>query len=112
MVCLKLKLNLSLSVSLMIFLGWFAAEAWGGMLSSSRPFLGEKGEGLCPPTISWAPQNPVSLEMEFTVKPSILFAHIIPTIILLNSGCGHKAGGLAKAGRQDIIVSKTKPSKS
>lgn len=50
--------------------------------------------------------------MEFTIKLSTLFAHIIPTIILLSCGCAYKARGLAKAGWQDIIVRQTKPSKS
>lgn len=74
-------------------------------------FLSE-GEDLPPPALSPAPHDRVSLEMEFTIKPSTLFAHIIPTVILLNCGCGYKARGLAKAGWQDIIVPRTKPAKS
>jgi hypothetical protein len=54
----------------------------------------------------------ISLEKELTIKPSTLFAHIIPTVILLNCLCGYKALGLAKAGWQDIIVRRTKTAKS
>lgn len=42
----------------------------------------EKGEVFFPPALSGAPQDLTPLEREFTIKPSALFAHIIPTIIL------------------------------
>lgn len=35
-----------------------------------------------PPALSWAPQDRMSSEMEFTIKLSTLFSHIIPTVIL------------------------------
>lgn len=95
-------------------LGCFAAERpRAGYSVSQDLFLSEaKGKGLLPVAFSWAPRDRVSLEMKFTIKTSALFAHIIPTVILLNCGCGYKARGLAKAGWQDIIVPQTKPSKS
>lgn len=112
MLCLQLKLDLSRSCPdgfLGVFCSW---EASGRILSFSRPVPEWKREGFLPVAFSWAPQDRVSLEIKFTIQPSTLFAHITPTVILLNCGCGYKARGLAKAGWQDIIVPQTKPSKS
>lgn len=112
MFCLQLQLDLSHSLP-DGFLGCFAAERpRAGYSVPQDLFLSEEGKGLLPVAFSRGPQDRVSLEIKFTIKPSTLFAHIIPTVILLNCGCGYKARGLAKAGWQDIIVAQTKPSKS
>ena len=70
----------------MRFLGCFVAERPGkGYSAPPDLLLGEKGEGFLPPpppALSWAPQDRMSSEMEFTIKLSTLFAHIIPTVIL------------------------------